>query len=164
MVVVVFGLPGSGKSYFAERLAEGLSAVYLSSDILRRELLAERKYSKDERRYVYECLFDRMERALRNKAAVVMDATFGRRNLREQCRQRARAAGAPAHFIEIRATEELVKERLATTREHSEADLNVYQMLKQDFEAMSEPHLVIESDNSDISDRLMTALSYVQHS
>ena len=38
MVVIVFGLPGSGKSYFASRLAGIISADYINSDRVRREI------------------------------------------------------------------------------------------------------------------------------
>jgi predicted kinase len=46
MTVIVFGLPGSGKSYFATRLAELLNASYISSDQLRMQLYAKRTYTE----------------------------------------------------------------------------------------------------------------------
>jgi len=35
MIIIVFGLPGSGKSYFASKLAERINARYINSDVIR---------------------------------------------------------------------------------------------------------------------------------
>lgn len=59
VIVAVCGLPGSGKSYFAARLAERLDAVYLSSDRVRREMFTRRTYSDDEKMDVYRELIHR---------------------------------------------------------------------------------------------------------
>lgn len=44
MIILVAGLPGPGKSYFAEKLAGILSAVYLNTDRIRLALHAAGKY------------------------------------------------------------------------------------------------------------------------
>ena len=53
MVIIVCGLPGSGKSYFAERLAKKIDADYVNSDRLRKELFPSRTYSDREKATVY---------------------------------------------------------------------------------------------------------------
>jgi len=38
MIIIVCGLPGSGKSFFAHRLAAKLDALHISSDKTRKEM------------------------------------------------------------------------------------------------------------------------------
>ena len=56
MVVIVFGLPGSGKSYFASRLAKKLEADYISSDQVRKKLFTRPDYSEEGKKQVYKKL------------------------------------------------------------------------------------------------------------
>jgi len=41
MVIIVFGLPGSGKTWFAKTLAARIKAVYISTDQLRNSLIRD---------------------------------------------------------------------------------------------------------------------------
>ena len=52
MIVIVMGLPGSGKSYFASRLAAAIHATYISSDKVRKILIARRTYLEKEKELV----------------------------------------------------------------------------------------------------------------
>ena len=57
MIVIVFGLPGSGKSYFASRFAKVINAGYINSDMIRKEIFEKREYSDQEKKAVYDkCL------------------------------------------------------------------------------------------------------------
>ncbi|HUZ58418.1 MAG TPA: AAA family ATPase [Hanamia sp.] len=57
MIVIVFGLPGSDKSYFASRLAKMIHAGHVNSDKVRKEWFKERVYSEDEKKwYIKRCL------------------------------------------------------------------------------------------------------------
>ena len=60
MVILVLGLPGSGKSYFAGRLAQKINAEYLNSDQIRKEMFQGRTYSDSEKAKVYEALLQKM--------------------------------------------------------------------------------------------------------
>lgn len=64
MIVIVFGLPGSGKSYFATRLSEKLRAEYVSSDRVRNTMYAYKTYSEKEKPEVYEDMLAMMKTAL----------------------------------------------------------------------------------------------------
>ncbi len=64
VIVIVFGLPGSGKSYFASRLAEMLKAEYINSDIVRKQLLTQKTYSEKEKLSVYDSMLEKMKTLL----------------------------------------------------------------------------------------------------
>ena len=76
MVVIVFGLPGSGKSYFASRLAKRIDADYINSDRLRKEMFKMRTYSQQEKESVYQTMLQKMKQDVAQNKNVVLDATF----------------------------------------------------------------------------------------
>ena len=85
-LVLVGGLPGSGKSTVASGLAEALDAELLSSDRTRRLVPAGGSYSRADRSAVYDELARRARDALRLGRHVVVDATFGQELWRRELR------------------------------------------------------------------------------
>ena len=82
VVYIVFGLPGSGKSYFASRWAEMLNASYVNSDQARKEMYEHPTYSIAEKQSVYQHLLHHMKKAINDGRTVVMDATFSNDDIR----------------------------------------------------------------------------------
>src|SRR5690606_38715389 len=83
MIIIVLGLPGSGKSYFAERLAKMLHADYTNSDRVRKELFPKRTYSDQEKAVVYDAMRKKMEESIALERNVILDATFHKKSTRE---------------------------------------------------------------------------------
>src|SRR5688572_2457772 len=128
MIIVVFGLPGSGKSYFAERLAKKIEADYVNSDRLRREMFPARTYSEQEKAAVYNAMLAKMRRAVKQKKDVVLDATFHNNETRKPFMQAGKKNDRIC-FIEITADEDLISRRLQKERAYSEADFEVYNLI-----------------------------------
>lgn len=161
-LVIVFGLPGSGKSYFARRLADRLSAVHVNSDRIRKEIGGGGKYSRDDKLSVYVHMAHRVRALLENrKVVIVVDATFYIPETRDLFVALASEFKIPTRFIEIKASPAIVKERLRAPRKDSEADFAVYQLVKEQFEELKTPHLVIESTDNNIETMLEEALAYI---
>ncbi|MGZ8557438.1 MAG: AAA family ATPase [Chitinophagaceae bacterium] len=83
MIVIVFGLPGSGKSYFASRLAKMINAGYVNSDRLRKEMFKNRTYSSQEKAAVYNVMLEKMKEAMNQNMNIVLDATFHKNETRK---------------------------------------------------------------------------------
>ena len=83
MIVFVFGLPGTGKSFFASRLAKMIDAGYLNSDMLRKQLFAERTYSNHEKKVVYDTMLSKAKEAIATGQNLVLDATFHKKETRD---------------------------------------------------------------------------------
>ncbi|MEO5996741.1 MAG: AAA family ATPase [Chitinophagaceae bacterium] len=149
MIVIVFGLPGSGKSYLASQLADIYKAEYISSDRLRKEMVARRIYSEDEKLLVYDEMLQRMKKALENKTDLVIDATFYLQKIRNNFIQNANEPG-DIIFIEVTAEESLIRKRLLRKRQDSDADFEVYKKIKEKWEPLHEPHLEIQSTDDNI--------------
>lgn len=71
---MMVGLPGSGKSFWAERHAEQYGAVVISSDAIRKELYGDEAV-QDNPEKVFHILHDRVFTNLRNGKNVIYDAT-----------------------------------------------------------------------------------------
>lgn len=160
MIIIVFGLPGSGKSFFAARLAEHIHASYLSSDKLRKELLPVRTYTDKEKEMVYKVMLDKALEVSQKKKDVVVDATFYKRSFRDRVLDDIADIGS-IKWIEVRANEDLIRDRLSIPRSESEADYDVYLKLKKDWEPMEEEHLVLISTNENLEYLLETAVRYL---
>lgn len=162
MLIGVCGLPGSGKSYFASRLAKQLEATYLSSDALRKELVSEPRYSYNEKERVYENLLAQASTHLRDGGTVVLDATFHTAARRHRVTQLGAESGATLRWIEVFATKPVLRTRLAADRPDSDADYAVYEKIRQESEPMTEEHIGLESTQSNLTEMLDQALGYLR--
>lgn len=161
MVVIVFGLPGSGKSYFALKLAKSMRAGYINSDRIRKEMFKKRTYSEKEKKAVYHKMLLLMKASTHQNRNLVLDATFHTGEMRNLFSKAMENQGG-IHFIEITAAENIIRERLKSQRPYSEADFKVYKIISSRNEPMKEPHLVLNSTNSNINEMLEKASDYLK--
>jgi predicted kinase len=160
-IIMVTGLPGSGKSFFASRFACKIGAEYISSDLLRKELFAFRTYSEKEKSMVYDRMLYLMDEAIRNKKDVVLDGTFYKESLRRIFLDKADQIAGKVFIIEVIAPISLIQTRLSQKREDSEADLKVYKLIKRNFEPITENHLVLESGEDTIDFMFLRSQEYI---
>jgi predicted kinase len=159
MIVIVFGLPGAGKSYFASRLATRMEADYITSDRVRKKMYIDRKYSAQEKLSVYDEMLAQMQEAIKQKKALVLDATFYKDAIRKKF---MKEAGNNILFFEVKADEPVIKERLKQKRVNSEADFDIYKLIQSQFEPMKEPHLILYSTDDNITDMINKAMNYLK--
>ena len=163
-LILVCGLPGSGKSFFAKQLSKKIQSAYFNSDICRKELFPNhRTYSEKEKQSVYDALLSSTETNLIHHTSVILDATFYKNSLRIPFYNLASQLNCPCSIIYISAEEVLIKERTSQIRENSEADYSVYLKLKDVFEAIEKPHLKLQSTNNNIDTLLSTSLTFLNH-
>ncbi|CAH1000695.1 hypothetical protein LEM8419_01829 [Neolewinella maritima] len=160
-LIVVTGLPGTGKSTFARALGEATGATPLNTDIIRGELGLRGQYGEEEKERVYRELVSRTERTLRRGRPVIVDGTFYRERFRKPFRTLARALNRPLYWIELRCDPAVVKKRINTQRPHSEADYSVYKAIKQVYEPLRDAHLTLDTDRQSLTEMLQAALRHV---
>lgn len=161
-LVLVGGLPGSGKSFFALRLAKAAGAVYVGSDQLRKSMAASGKYTWEDKLAVYRALARRAEKALEKDTWVVVDATFSHRAMRNIFVDLVDKLSVPGVFIWLYANDALIKHRLSKPRPDSEADYAVYERLRDEFEMIEKPYIALESTNDNIDALLETGLNLMR--
>jgi len=148
LLVVVFGLPGTGKTFLARELAHELGLVHINTDNTRRKILKRPGYTDKEKELVYDKMFEFVLDYLRRGKGVVVDGTFYREEFREKLRKIAREANTKPVFVELTAPEAVVRKRTIERKKRgseSDADFSVYGKIRQEFEPLKEPHLVIDS-------------------
>jgi len=115
MVIIVLGLPGSGKSYFAIRVAQMLHAKYISSDEVRKEMFEIPHYSTERNTMVYDEMLRRTIEAIKHGKEIVLDATFYSNELRQKFIGETKNISG-IYLIEMYAEDELIKQRLLLPR------------------------------------------------
>ncbi|GAB6078891.1 AAA family ATPase [Hydrogenobaculum acidophilum] len=129
MKIATIGLSGSGKSYIASIL-ESFGFYWIRSDFIRKSLFGS-FYDEETTKKVYEELINI---AKAHKDAV-LDATFLKKWQRKLV-----IDNFPNEyfFIFVKADENLIKQRLQTRKDISDADFTVYLMQKSSFEPPDE--------------------------
>ncbi|GAB7094753.1 AAA family ATPase [Halolamina litorea] len=150
MLVLVCGLPGTGKSTVAERVAEVLPARRLRTDVIRKELFPEPTYAAEESAAVYDELLARAREGLDAGDHVVLDATFRRRELRQRAATVAEETGVEFRRVRVTCEESVVRDRIHERQteedDESDADFAIYTQLKDEFEPIEdEDHLVVDN-------------------
>jgi len=137
LLVIMFGLSGSGKTTVAGRLLEGLGGVRVRSDVERKRLTGtdltarlegpalKALYSSDATRRTYARLADLARTIIGFGYPAIIDAAFLRRAEREEFRVLAHALGARYALIECTAAADVlrarVKRRMAQEADASDA-------------------------------------------
>jgi predicted kinase len=150
-LIVVSGLPGTGKSFFCRKLAERLSFLILTSDTLRKILFPSPKYKESENKRLFSACHVLIEELLSKGMPVVFDATNLLEHHREYLYHAAERAGAKLILVWIEAPPEVVRQRLLAREEaaipqyDSEAGWEVYNKMKPRREKISRNHLVVDT-------------------
>ncbi|NIJ52564.1 AAA family ATPase [Dyadobacter arcticus] len=164
MIIIVFGLPGSGKSFFASRLADKLNVKYISSDQTRKGVHALGKYSFEDKMTIYHLMAKNVDEDLNQGETVVIDATFHHDAMRAIFINLGKRRETPIRFILIQATDSITKKRLSGIRQDSEADYAVYLLIREQFEMPEIPILKLQSENDNIDRMTQKALEYLRGS
>jgi predicted kinase len=151
ILIVVSGLPGTGKSYLARRLTERLPFVIVETDFIRKTLFAQPTYSAEESGWVHRVGHALIDRLLRKGVRVIFDATNLVEFQREMLYHLADKAGAKLIIVQTHAAEEVVRQRLERRHEvrdpHdlSDADWRIYKRMAGRQQKIRRPHLIVDT-------------------
>lgn len=164
-LIVVSGLPGTGKSFFCRKLAERLPFLILASDTLRKILFPSPQYKESENKRLFSACHVLIEELLRKGIPVIFDATNLLEHHREYFYRAAERAGAKLILVWVEAPTEVVRQRLlarekaAMPQYDSEASWEVYNKMKPRREKISRNHLVVDTsqDITAVIDKIVRA-------
>lgn len=119
LLIVFLGFPGSGKTYFATRLAERIKAVTLNSDAIRISMFGSlekiEKIRKSDNKRLYNDVFGAMNYATRQILlaghSVIYDAQQSKRQDRRRIEKLAQESGAIPILIWMKTSKEVAKLR-----------------------------------------------------
>lgn len=156
MVVILAGLPGTGKSTMARALAERLPGVVLDKDIIRATLFppAHVEYSLAQDDFCQEIMLQTAAYLLAKNDAlyVLLDGrTFSRRYQRERAIDFCSQLGSRWALLECISAEQTALDRLAVAAaQHIHPALNrtpeLYYQIRKAWEPIDCQKLVIDTD------------------
>ncbi|MFC1983340.1 AAA family ATPase, partial [Chloroflexota bacterium] len=124
ILIVVSGLPGTGKSYFCKNLAQRLPFLILESDALRKVLFSLPAYTAQENSRLFQAIHRLIEGLLKRRISLILDAT----NLSERYRERlyniADRLNTRLILVRVEAPPDLVRERLQARDENKNPEDN----------------------------------------
>ena len=151
-LVVLTGLPGTGKSYVARKLAEKLPFAILQTDAVRKAVFPHPTYEPSESGLVYQVCHELMARLLAQGVRVVFDATNLSESGRRVLYRIADESGAKLAVVRVTASERTACERLRRREAGvdaaalSDADWAVYQKMIASEERIARNHFVVNTD------------------
>ncbi|MFO7767781.1 MAG: S46 family peptidase [bacterium] len=146
-LLLVGGLPGTGKSTLAEDLEGAWGGLLFRSDEVRKELaglepdqpasapFGEGLYRPEHTRRTYEALLELAREGLFRGHRVVVDASFHRERWRSAFLDTARALGVPGRMIVCTVPAEEARRRLEEREEDaSDADSSIHRRMEETWE------------------------------
>jgi predicted kinase len=132
-------------------LAPLINAIVLSTDKLRKELIPNPTYTKEEKGLIYDVML-LVARYLHNAAGVncILDATFNTEESRKKARKKlGNIPVEQIYIIECICPEDIVISRLKARKgDYSDADISIYRKMKQMYEPVKDKQRHIVADTS----------------
>ncbi|TAJ80567.1 MAG: hypothetical protein EPO42_04265 [Gallionellaceae bacterium] len=152
-LIITHGLPGSGKSTFAQAALERMRAIRLRSDVERKRLFGlpalddSRRdiYGTEATQHTYSHLLETARALLAAGYSVIVDAAFLKHDERAMFHKLAESMRAPFAIVTLQAGEATLRARImqrqALANDASEADLAVLSKLQASQERLSQQEM-----------------------
>jgi len=149
LLIILVGLPGTGKTFLGEKLKEDFPVSIVQSDKIRAICFTNPKYTNYENKYVFDLCHKVINNLLQRKIPVLLDAT----NLLEKNRQGlyeiSKFHNAKLLVLKITAERKITKlrisRRLSSKSNVSKASWNVYRRLGYFNDPIGIQHSVIDN-------------------
>ena len=170
-LIILSGLPGTGKSYFAKQISDLVPCAVVSSDRVRKALFVRPKYTREEHDRVFSVCHEIIKRLLTQSYKVVFDATNLNERFRKPLYDIANQVQCPFTVVSVSAHLDIVTERLRlrmevdNSKDYSDADINVYNFLRNGRQSISESHIKMISpeDNARVVKEIISYFNSVDH-
>lgn len=157
LVIMVLGLPGAGKSFFATQFAQTFGAPLVSVDRLHALLFAQQAYSKEEDELLSAVAKTEIDELLKTGKTFLVDGGASTRAQRMAITKTARAAGYDTLIVWVQTDEPTSRHRVTRLRGSARDDSGLNPMSDDAFArktkqftppAQSEKHVVISGKHT----------------
>ncbi len=145
-LILLSGLPGSGKTTFAAALSNVLAFEHVESDAIRRSFGPVPAYSSEESGAVFAKAESLARAALESGQHTLLDATNLSNRDRKRFLRLARGLGVPLVAVRLTAPEATIRARLRAPRKGlSQADFGIYERMRDRGQPFAVPVVVIDT-------------------
>ena len=145
--MIVCGLPGAGKTTIAKDLAPLIDAVVLSTDKIRKELIPNPTYKKQEKKLIYNVLLIVAKYLHQAGINCILDATFNTENSRKELRKKLGLSQEQICIVECICPDDIVISRLKDRKnDYSDADISIYKKMKRIYQPIKEEHIILDTN------------------
>ena len=163
VLILVSGLPGTGKSHFSRLISRALPVAVVETDFVRKTLFRPPTYSAGESAFVYGVCHALIDSFLSKGMRVLFDATNLQESNRELIYRIADRAEARLIIVRTLAPEDVIRSRLERRRascdpdDLSDADELVYAKMKPKEEPIQRDHFLVDTskDFTPVVDRIV---------
>jgi predicted kinase len=152
VLVMLTGLPGTGKSNLARQLAEVLPFAIVESDQVRKILFPQCEYTGEESQWVHRTCHALMDKLLMKGVRVIYDATNLHERHRELVYRLADAREVKLIVVKVVSPEAVASQRLRNRRgdvkdddDVSDADVKVYRRMSRSVDPIRRNHVVVDT-------------------
>jgi len=168
VLIIVSGLPGTGKSYLSRKMAEQLPSVIVESDAMRKKLFPSPVYSAGESQRLFVACHRLVEELLSSSTSVILDATNLVEYHREFLYRIAERLKVKLIIVWVRAPKELVRQRLqgrsqgSDPLDKSDADWGIYQRMRMRVQRIRRNYFSVDT-SGDISSFINKIVREAKH-
>ena len=152
VLVMLTGLPGTGKSNLARQLAEVLPFAIVESDQVRKILFPQCEYTGEESQWVHRTCHALMDKLLLKGVRVIYDATNLHERHRELVYRLADAREVKLIVVKVVSPEAVASQRLRNRQadvtdddDVSDADVKVYRRMSRRVDPIRRNHVVVDT-------------------
>jgi predicted kinase len=150
-MVVMIGLPGSGKSHLARAIAARVPAAVLDIDALRGALFEDPQHTAKEHGRLFPALHALIDRLLARRITVIVDATNLKETNRNPYYKIAAEHGAKLLLVRVWARTPVIRHRLLAragspdAADRSTATLDVYERMREGVQRVRRKHVSVDT-------------------
>jgi predicted kinase len=146
LIIVICGLPGTGKTFLSNKLSSYVNATVLSTDKIRKELFEKPSYTQWERTLIYDVLFLLAKYLHSSGISCILDGTFNMEKSRSEVKEILNLRDDQFHIIECKCPEDIILTRLLLRKDdYSDANVSIYLKMKKIYEPVRQNHLTINT-------------------
>lgn len=137
LIIMVVGLPGSGKSFFAQQFSETFNISSVSDDRIRAELFEKPEFTADENAIVDRMQSYMLEELVKTKRSFLVDGGSNTKSERQRLIQLAEKNGYGTLVIWVQTDVESARARATRPRENASKTGTIPGLAPYQFDRLS---------------------------
>lgn len=137
LVLVMIGLPGSGKSFFARQFSETFGAPIVSHDKIQHILYKNPQYDKNEFGIIQQVANSQLEELLKTQKTFILDGGGNSRAQRMELRKTVRVAGYDTMLVWVQTDTNTSQYRSMKRTSQRLDDLHKQSLSAEQYELLS---------------------------